>query len=118
MPNYCYTTKDGKTTVVEFFPMDQRPKSIKLADGRKAYRDVGADVRGWAKKSAGLYPAWSDALGVLPSEIPGATKEWARAGESVEFHPVTGDMKINGPREKQRRRKIMGLVNKDGGYAD
>jgi len=113
MPEYIYTTKDGKSKSV-VCTIAKRPKRVRI-DGKWAYRDIAAEHRGM--KSGDPWPIWSDGMGVHPDQIPELQALCAAHGVRVECDSM-GRVKCESRGHRRKLMEIRGFHDKDGGYGD
>jgi|SRR6056297_1651905 len=115
MPVYCYTREDGKRAKVEerLYAMGEAPKTIQV-DGVAYERNIQAEHAGSARPGD-LWPLYSEAAGVMPHQVQGATEEWRKAGIPTDF---TSDGRAIF-RDASHRKKFLrraGLFDKQGYY--
>ena len=66
----------------------------------------------------GLYPMWSDALGVNPDQIPEAMAADREAGFNTEYHPDTGAIRFPDKATRKRYCEAHGYHDMNAGYGD
>lgn len=121
MPIYCFTTRRGSkrppATVERFFSMSDVPSSVRLPDGRRAYRDMVAERRGFKDTNGAGWPMLSDALGVHPDQISDARAEAERAGVRLDF-TRDGRAILESRTHRRAVLRALGYHDRNGGYSD
>lgn len=69
-------------------------------------------------RSCSAWPMKSDALGVLPEQIPEAMEEARRHGVPTEFDPHTGEAILTSPGHRKRYAEMYGIYDRNGGWSD
>jgi len=69
------------------------------------------------RRRVSLWPRWSDAAGVHPSQIREQQEELAQHGVSAEFNSE-GQIKFEDPAHERRCLQAMGMYNRNAGYSD
>lgn len=111
MPIYCYTSAKGKR-IEELHPIGKAPKEV-VKDGVVYDRDIQAEhSKQW---TGDLWPIYSEAAGVHPSQVQEAQENWKKKGVPTEFTPDGRAVFRN----KSHRRDFLraaGLHDKAGYY--
>lgn len=108
MPCYCYTPKKGRGKIVErLYPMGEAPKEI-VVDGRPYERNIAAEHT--SRHVGDIWPIYSEAAGVLPTQVKEATENWRKAGVPTEFTP-DGRAVFRDPAHRRAFLKKAGLVD-------
>ena len=90
-PIYCYRREDG-TVEEHMYPMGEGPKQVTCEDGEVAVRSLRDERRGHSKPMGPHWPHVSASMGVLPSQIKEAQREFPEH----KFTP-DGDMIFDNP---------------------
>lgn len=117
MAAYCYTTKDGTQTVERHFPMGKAQRSVRLASGKRAYRDYRAEQAGGSTVTEKGYPMESDAMGVFPRQIKAAGEAALKAGVPTQF-TKDGAAILTSKQHRRRFARSIGFHDRNAGYGD
>lgn len=116
MPAYCFTTEDDAATVERIFPIGEAPEKVTLDDGREAFRDMGAEMRGF-DNTPGNWPQHSDAMGVNPDQREEAYNASVAAGVPTHFDN-DGCAVFENATHRKRFCESQGFYDRNGGYSD
>lgn len=126
MPTYCFRCQSTGEVITEVHPSSDIPERIEV-EGKAYVRDVmseilsqhrqvheGSGVRPFGDGHRGIR---SDALGVLPKQVPEAMADAKRRGVKIGFEP--DGTAVFGTRKQQKEYcEAYGYFNRDGGYGD
>ncbi len=116
MPSFFYWNRRSDDLIEKEFPCGKAPDRL-IHKGRVYENSIAAGIRSAGRTKAGKWPMWSDALGVNPDQVPSEIERLGKHNIPAEFDSE-GRMKINGPRHQTEVCRNLGMVNKDGGYAE
>ena len=119
MPVYCFRTVKGKELVELPLSVAEKERigdEITLGDGRKARRDFMAEHTS-TRPSVGIWPMYSEAAGVHPSQIAETRETAAKRGVPTDF---TSDGRVIFTSRKHRKEfcEKFGMYDRNGGYGD
>lgn len=110
MPMYCYTDKEGLTVERRYAMSEDIPERITVA-GVVFNRDIQAEHRSMRGGERG-WPRFSEAMGVMPDQVPDATRQLQAAGvRSVEFNS-DGDLKVDSPQHQRQLARALGMKDR------
>lgn len=101
-------------------PKAKRGRSYTVYD-RQRKKWVPVEQRPAAERRVSLWPMWSDAFGVHPSQARAEHERSVAMGVPAEFCPVTGRIKFEGPHHRKRVVEALSygtIGDLDGGYSD
>ena len=115
MPTYCYASKDGLFHVERFFPMERQPRWLTIR-GHRLYRDIAAEQAKTPHFPAN-WPMFSEAMGVLPKQIPAMREALTKRGVNADFTP-DGRIKLESPAHRRQVARALGFHDKNAGFSD
>ena len=84
MPVYVFTSKDQKVSVERFFSMADKPRKVKFK-GKFCFPDLARTHAPTRPRHGDLWPRFSDAAGVHPSQIKAAMAADKKLGVQTEY---------------------------------
>lgn len=121
MPMYLYRTSDEELhevvmTIKEMLAKQRKDGTIRLDDGRRATRDIGAEQAGMDHHCA-LWPRESTAVGVSPKQVKKAYEDSVERGVPTEF-AANGDAIFRDKHHERRYCEAIGFHQRNAGYSD
>ena len=119
MISYLFTNEKKRVAVERDFPMGKAPEYVRH-HGVRCKRDRAGEIAGRGARASGNWPMFSLQAAVDPDQVPGQIEHFRRHGVEVEFKLNDGDalMKFDSPRHRTKCLRVMGMVDRDGGYAE
>jgi hypothetical protein len=118
MPTYCYRTEDGEIIDMAF-SRGEAPSEVELSDGRKAVRDLRAEltgsvisVRGGGQSSRTWPMEPCIASGVHPDQAPELRAHFKKHGVSVDV-PPHGDPIYESAGQRKKALKCRGMHDRN-----